>query len=79
MRFAGLRIDIDLDLVLGAVMGLGRALHGFFHRGDHDRLLDVLVAGNSVRDLQQFCPVGGNSGHCRLLLIALCALSNLPE
>ena len=68
MGLAGLGIDIDLDVVLGAVMGLGGALHRLFHRGQHDLLVDRLVAGDGVGDLQKFEPVGGNSaGHFRLL------------
>ncbi len=64
MGLAGLGIDIDLDVVLGAVMGLGGALHRLFHRGQHDRLVDRFVARDRVGDLQEFEPVGGNcTGH----------------
>jgi N utilization substance protein A len=61
MGFAGLGIDIDLDVVLAAVMGLGGALHRFFHGGEDHGFVDRLVAGDGVGDLQQFEPVGGNS------------------
>ena len=60
MGFARLGVDIDLDVVLGAVMGLGGALHRLFHRGQHHLLVDGFVAGDSVGDLQQFEPVRGN-------------------
>jgi hypothetical protein len=79
MGFACLGIDIDLDVVLGAVMRLGGALHGFFHRSQHDLLVDRLVARDGVGDLQQFKPVGRNCGghftspECQ----TLCAPSNL--
>jgi hypothetical protein len=63
MRFAGLGIDLDADLVLAAVARLGGALHRLFHRGDHDLLVDVLVARDRIGDLQQFGSVGGNRGH----------------
>ena len=59
MGLAGLGIDIDLDVVLGAVMGLGGALHRLFHRGQHHLLVDGLVARDGVGDLQKFEPVGG--------------------
>src|ERR1700760_3999520 len=52
MGFAGLGVDIDLDVVLGAIMGLGGALHRLFHRGQHHLLVDGLVARDGVGDLQ---------------------------
>ena len=60
MGFAGLGIDLDADFVLAAVAGLGRALHRLFHRGEHDGLVDRLVARDRIGDLQEFGPVGGN-------------------
>src|SRR6185295_1431028 len=56
-------IDLDLDLVLAAIMRLGGALHGFFHGGDDDGLVDRLVARHRVGDLQQFGSVSGNGSH----------------
>ena len=66
MGLAGLGIDIDLDVVLGAVMGLGGALHRLFHRGQHHLLVDGFVARDGVGDLQKFEPVGGN---CALAIL----------
>ena len=77
MGFAGLGIDIDLDVVLGAVMRLGGALHRLFHRGQHDRLVDRLVAGDRVRDLQKFEPVGGNGAGHKSSLLKLGAFARL--
>ena len=71
MRLAGLGIDLDLDLVLAAVVRLGGALHRLFHRGEHDLLVDRLVARDRVGDLQEFEPVGGNSVSHSLVLLAL--------
>ena len=60
---ARLGIDLDLDLVLAAVMGLGGALHRLFHRGKHDLLVDRLVARDGVCDLQKLGSVCGNGSH----------------
>ncbi len=69
MGFAGLGVDLDLDLVLASVARLGGPLHRFFHGVKHDHLVDRLVAGDRIGDLQEFGPVGGNRGHVRLLLL----------
>ncbi len=61
MRLAGLGIDLDPDLVLGAVARLRGALHRLFHRVDHHRLVDRLLARDGIGDLQELEPVGGNS------------------
>ena len=63
MRLTGFRIDIDTNLVFAAVARLGGALHGLFHRVQHDRFVDRFVACDRVGDLQQFRSVGGNRGH----------------
>ena len=69
MGLAGLGIDIHLDVILGAVMGLGGALHRLLHGGQHDLLVDGLVARHGIGDLQQFKAVGGNcAGHDLFLL-----------
>jgi hypothetical protein len=79
MGLAGLGIDLDPDLVLAAVMRLGRALHRLFHRVQHDGFVDRLVARDRVGDLQEFGSVGGNGGHVTsLLLRGAYAPSNLP-
>src|ERR1051326_4973115 len=67
MGLARLLVDIDADLVLAAVAGLGGALHRLFHGVDDDRFLDRLVARDRVGDLQELEPVCGNSsgGHSR--------------
>ena len=61
MGLARLGVDLDLDVVLAAVMGLGGALHRLFHRVQHDRFVDRLVARDRIGDLQKFEPVCGNS------------------
>src|ERR1700677_3449466 len=62
MGFARLGVDLDPDLVFAAVMGLGRTLHGFLHRVEHDGFVDGFVARHRICDLQKLGPVGGN-GH----------------
>ncbi len=62
MGFAGFGIDLDFDLVLGAIARFGGALHRLFHRVDHDRFVDRFFARDRIGDLQKFEPVGGNSG-----------------
>ena len=62
MGLARLGVDLDADFVLAAVARFGRALHRLFHRVQHDGFVDRFVARDRVRDLQEFEPVGGNSG-----------------
>ena len=59
---AGLRVDGDADVVLGAVAGAGGLLDRLLDRLDDDLLLDRLLAGDRVGDLQQLEPVGGDAG-----------------
>ena len=81
MRLAGLRIDVDANFVLAPVAGFRGALHRLFHRMQHDRFVDRLVARDGVGNLQKFCSVGGNGSHVVRLLLkpALCGLSNPLE
>src|SRR5581483_10692689 len=58
---AGLRIDGDADVVLGAIAGAGGLLDRLLDRLDDDLLLDRLLARDRVGDLQQLLPVGGNA------------------
>ena len=82
MGLAGLGIDIDLDVVLGAVMGLGGALHRLFHRGQHHLLVDGFVARDGVGDLQKFEPVGGDGAchfYCLLVVAPQRAFARLRD
>ena len=45
-----------------------RLLDRFFHRLDHDRLVDHLLGGDRVRNSDELGTVGGNrTGHARTL------------
>src|SRR5579871_3560549 len=59
---AGLRIDVDADVVLGAVARARRLLHRLLDRLDDDLLLDGLLPRDRVGDLQELEPVCGNPG-----------------
>ena len=65
---AGARVDLGDDLVLGTIAGLGGLLDRLFHRMQHDRLVDRLLARHGVRDLQQLQAVSAHAiiSHCRL-------------
>src|SRR5690606_39106703 len=61
-QFAGLRLDVGADVVVGAVAGLGPLLDRLLDRLDDDLLLDRLLARDRVGDLEQFKPVGADAG-----------------
>ena len=61
-QFAGLGIDLGVDVGLGAVARPRRLGDRVLHRGDDDRAVDRLLAGDRVGDLQQLEPVGAD-GH----------------
>ncbi len=63
MRLAGFGIDLHADFVLAAVARFRGALHGLFHRMQHDGFVDGFVAGDRIGNLQKFGTVGGNRGH----------------
>ena len=75
-RLAGLGVDLDPDIGLGAVAGLGRLLDRVLHRLDDDHAIDRLFAGDGIGDLEQFQSVranghlvdllGGRSSVCRV-------------
>ena len=58
LHLAGVRVDVGADVGLLAVTRARRLLDGVRHRGDHDRLVDRLLARDRIGDLQQFEPVG---------------------
>src|SRR3954451_10547715 len=58
----GLRVELGVDVGLGAVAGAGRLGDRVLHRGDDDPAVDHLLAGDRVGDLQKLEPVGAN-GH----------------
>ena len=66
--FARARVDLGDDLVLGTIAGLGGLLDRLFHRMQHDRLVDRLLARHGVCNLQQLQPVSAHAiiSHCRL-------------
>jgi hypothetical protein len=66
-QFAGLGIDLGMDVGLAAIAGAGRLGDRVLHGGDHDAAVDRLFAGHRVGDLQQLEPVGANGGHSSLL------------
>ena len=59
---AGLGIDVDADVVLGAIAGAGGLLHSLLDRLDDDFLFDRLLAGDRLGDLQELGAVRGNAG-----------------
>src|SRR6185503_3949398 len=59
---AGLLVDVDPDVVLGAVAGPRALLDRLLDRLDDDLAVDGLLARDRVGDLQQLEPVGGNAG-----------------
>ena len=59
--FAGLRVDLGLDLVLAAIAGLRRLLDRVLHGGDDDLAVDRLFARDRVGDLQELQPVGADA------------------
>ena len=61
-QLAGLGVDLGVDVGLGAVARPRRLGDGVLHRGDDDRAVDRLLAGDRVGDLQQLEPVGAD-GH----------------
>src|SRR5690606_34100446 len=61
-HLARLRIVVHADVVLGAVARAGALLDRLLDRLDDDLLLDRLLAGHGLGDLQQFEPVCGNPG-----------------
>ena len=55
---AGDRVDGGADIMLLAVFRLGSLLDSFLHGLDDDRLVDRLLLGHGLGDLQNFEPVG---------------------
>ena len=59
-QLAGLRVDLGVDVRLGAVARAGGLRDRVLHRGDDDRAVDHLLAGDRVGDLQELEPVGAD-------------------
>ena len=57
LHLAGGRVDVGADVGLLAVAGARRLLDRVRHRGDDDLLVDRLLAGDRVGDLQKLEPV----------------------
>jgi hypothetical protein len=66
-QIASARIKLGANVVLCAITVARRLLDRFFHRLDHDRLVDQLLIGDRGGDRQQFGTVGGNRTGHRLL------------
>ena len=62
-RFPGLAVDVDPDVHLGAVAGLGGTGEGFFHRFDDQTGVDHLFARHRLGGLQQLKLVCRCNGH----------------
>ena len=60
-ELAGLAVDLGVDVGLGAVARARRLGDGVGHRVEDDLLVDHLLAGDRVGDLQKFKPVGADS------------------
>ncbi len=53
LRAARLAVDLDADVHLGAVAALGGPGEALFHRFDHERRVDHLLARDGLGGLQQ--------------------------
>ena len=62
VHLAGGQVDLDADVMLGAVAAAGGLLHGLLDGLDDHLLFDRLFARDGVGDLQKFEAVGGNAG-----------------
>ena len=67
-QLTGLRIDLRMDVGLGAVAGPGGLGDGIRHGVEHDLLVDHLLACDRIGDLQEFKPVGTDSHRGRSLI-----------
>ena len=60
---AALRVDLGVNVGLGAVAGAGRLRDRLFHCLDDDLAIDHLLAGDRLGDLQEFEPIGADDSH----------------
>ena len=66
--FAGFRVDLNADVVLGTIARFGRLLDGVCHGREHNLNVDAFFARNCICNLNQFQFIGTNTcRHFRLL------------
>ena len=70
-RLAGLAVNRDANVHLGAVAALGGSGEAFFHCFDDQTGVDHLFAGHGLGGLEQFQLVCGSNCHFSGLLVAI--------
>ncbi len=79
MNLTRLGIDLGAHIGLQTVARAGRLLDGVFHRGENDFLVDGLLAGDRVGNLQQFQTIGANGHGAYSSCQTFCLVMSCPQ